>query len=438
MKLLIVLIAVFAAGCSAAQFAQPPAGEGDIEHAINSFEECVNAGNPVMESYPRQCSADGAMFVEEIGQQLAPAASANKASQESVKTGLLSPRGCEGEGSFKLGSAPIALENLEKIRPMGGLSAYHVTPTDHQYWDTVESDGRSEDTTNLGRFEIYAPADGFIVDIEKGEDYRVVIEHSCTFYTIFIHIDRLSEKILAEVDFDPATAEREHAWPRIKVGEGDVIGTVGVGKFDFSVVDGDVTLQGFASPESYEGEPWKIHTVDTFDYYDEPLRSRLLAKNVRAAAPLGGKIDYDIDSRLIGNWFKEGSGKYRGSDPERYWSTHLSIVYDSIDPSQIRIGIGDFRSQSTVFGVMENSPDPADVGPSSGIIHYTLTEFGYFVGGEEWNESHYAENIESLNDGEIRGVALFQLIDDRRLKAEFFPDVSQASAFTGNAAVYER
>jgi eight-cysteine-cluster-containing protein len=34
---------------------------------ISSFEECVAAGNAVMESYPRQCrTVDGALFVEEI------------------------------------------------------------------------------------------------------------------------------------------------------------------------------------------------------------------------------------------------------------------------------------------------------------------------------------------------------------------------------------
>ena len=34
---------------------------------ITNFEECVAAGNAVMESYPRQCrSADGRLFVEEI------------------------------------------------------------------------------------------------------------------------------------------------------------------------------------------------------------------------------------------------------------------------------------------------------------------------------------------------------------------------------------
>ena len=34
---------------------------------INSFEDCVADGNPVMESYPRQCrTEDGKHFVEEI------------------------------------------------------------------------------------------------------------------------------------------------------------------------------------------------------------------------------------------------------------------------------------------------------------------------------------------------------------------------------------
>lgn len=32
---------------------------------INNFYECVNAGNPVMESYPRQCNSNGKTFVED-------------------------------------------------------------------------------------------------------------------------------------------------------------------------------------------------------------------------------------------------------------------------------------------------------------------------------------------------------------------------------------
>jgi hypothetical protein len=34
---------------------------------IDTFEACANAGNPIMESYPRQCSANGQTFVEKTG-----------------------------------------------------------------------------------------------------------------------------------------------------------------------------------------------------------------------------------------------------------------------------------------------------------------------------------------------------------------------------------
>lgn len=45
---------------------------GDNEKkAIKSFEECAAAGNPVMESYPRQCRAQsGEAFTEDIGNEL--------------------------------------------------------------------------------------------------------------------------------------------------------------------------------------------------------------------------------------------------------------------------------------------------------------------------------------------------------------------------------
>ena len=38
--------------------------------AVTSFEECVAAGNPVMESYPRQCRAGEKSFTEFIGNEL--------------------------------------------------------------------------------------------------------------------------------------------------------------------------------------------------------------------------------------------------------------------------------------------------------------------------------------------------------------------------------
>ena len=39
---------------------------------ITNFEECIAAGNPAMESYPRQCRANGITFVEEIDEDTIP------------------------------------------------------------------------------------------------------------------------------------------------------------------------------------------------------------------------------------------------------------------------------------------------------------------------------------------------------------------------------
>lgn len=44
---------------------------GNPTPSATTFEECVAAGNPVMESYPRQCNTkDGKHFVEDIGNAL--------------------------------------------------------------------------------------------------------------------------------------------------------------------------------------------------------------------------------------------------------------------------------------------------------------------------------------------------------------------------------
>lgn len=44
--------------------------DGNDTKDIDSFEKCVEVGNPVMESYPRKCRANGITFTEEIGNEL--------------------------------------------------------------------------------------------------------------------------------------------------------------------------------------------------------------------------------------------------------------------------------------------------------------------------------------------------------------------------------
>jgi len=54
-----VLAIIFISGCSET-----------VE--ITNFEECIAAGNPAMESYPRQCRANDITFVEEIEDGIIP------------------------------------------------------------------------------------------------------------------------------------------------------------------------------------------------------------------------------------------------------------------------------------------------------------------------------------------------------------------------------
>jgi hypothetical protein len=49
----------------------PPADRSaELPVAVTSFSECVEAGNPVMESYPRQCRHGEQLFVEDIGNEI--------------------------------------------------------------------------------------------------------------------------------------------------------------------------------------------------------------------------------------------------------------------------------------------------------------------------------------------------------------------------------
>ena len=152
----------------------------------------------------------------------------------------------------------------------------------------------------------------------------------------------------------------------------------GPGGLDWSVHDADVTLSGFIAPEHYASEVWKIHTVDPFQFYEEPLRSELLSKAVRKVEPRAGKIDYDIEGTILGNWFLEGTIDYGGNtDDSEYWKGHLAIAYGWIDPSQVRISIGfdtGINHQLCkvcfgAYGVRGNQPDPATAKVADKVIN---------------------------------------------------------------------
>ena len=351
--------------------------------------------------------------------------------------------GCEGKGPVTFTYSPMKFEDIEMIMPLGLISPPgHITPTDHQYYypHTWKRELKEEDLVDA-----YSPADGVVTSLEimpdffntaKGTnlgDYRLIIHHTCTFYTIYIHLRQIPEKLQKIVE------KKADGRQPVKVKAGELIGRAT--SFDFSAHNEDVTLQGFIIPEHYNAEPWKIHTVDPFDYFVPEVKTELLKKNLRTAEPLGGKIDYDIDGRLIGNWFVENTYGYLGVKRPDYYVTHISFAPNALDPKHFIIGLGNYNGGGRDFGAKGNTPNPKDVDISTGIVIYELLDFEHFDdSGRPWDRISYVNGLTAKNGDVVQGFLLVQLIDKRKLKLEAFPGKTkeQVAGFTEKAVIYER
>jgi hypothetical protein len=346
------------------------------------------------------------------------------------------PDACAEPVQFEF--APVDLDAVEIMVPFGLMIDAHVTPVDHQYFQNFKDPDR--------RIEVYSPGAGTVVDIQhmgqiivegedpEADDYRLVIEHQCGISSIFIHIPELAPK-LATV----APPLGESARVSVPVDAGELIG-VFTRNVDYNLVDLGHTVEGLLVPERYSREPWKIHVPDTLQYFVDPVREAMIAKSPRVEEPFAGEFAYDIDGRLVGNWFQEGTNGYAGSDPQRYGAGHLSVAYDLFDPSQVVVSIGTFREASAQFGVRGNGPDPAAVTVASGMVLYELVDYDYYFGDERWDRVSLVKGIRAVNSEEVRGVVLFQLLDDRRLRVETFPGktATEVDGFTEAALIYER
>ena len=351
---------------------------------------------------------------------------------------------CTEDNTRAFTASIVPTNLLTKIEPLGKMADSHVTPTDHLYvhWARPVS-GTTE--------YVVAPADGQIVEISRFPsdnvvrydssiivpDYRMVLMHSCAFFTIFIHMAELAPAIAEQTGPIPLGGRWSfsHSGP-IEVKAGDPLSKISSTGLDWSVHDADVTLSGFVVPEHYVGEPWKIHTVDPFQFYEEPLRSELLSKVVRKVEPRAGKIDYDIEDTILGNWFLEGTIDYGGNtDDSEYWKGHLAIAYGWIDPSQVRISIGfdtgiDDQLCNNVcfsaFGVRGNQPDPVTVGKEAGLVKYELMS----------RQGPYSEQVGKT----ALGTFLVQHLGDRTIRVELITGKSpqEVTGFSIAARIYHR
>lgn len=351
-----------------------------------------------------------------------------------------------GNGPVRFAHSPMRLDDIERITPYGLMIGGHVCPIDHGYFYPQPL------KPGQPHFDVFAPADGHVVMVghrtqltgssehqREYDDYALHIEHSATVYTFYDLLTQLDPAILKELDETTRDrfARKQMGPPvqvRIPVKAGQVVGKVGGRSLDIAVINTQTRLKGFLTPKLYGHYAWRVHVVDPFDYFDEPLKSQLLKLNPRRAEPQFGKIDYDIDGRLVGNWFREGSGGYPGDrrDPRGYWMGHLAFAYHHVESTQVIVSIGDFDGRPRQFAVVGNGPDPAKVSAKDGVVKYELVYAPFNSNGTRIELPPQMRGPQ--------GVLLAQLVEDRKLKIEVFPGktAESVSGFTPAARVYER
>lgn len=357
----------------------------------------------------------------------------------------LSQGSCQDNGTVEFTHLPMDLEDIGVIQPYGIMVGDHVIPTSHGYvTPTIFHSERDQ-------YAVYAIADGYIVNIShRGEgvaddrnpdrivdEYQIYFEHSCTVYSYYDLLTALSPDLTEAVG---QLTGFESQLVRIPVKAGQLVGRIGGQTLDFAVWNFEKTPDYFVNPQSYEED--RPYLDDMFKYFVEPLKTQLLVKAARVVEPVSGKVNYDVAEKLVGGWFKEGSGGFQGQDSSQYWVGHLAIAYDYIDPTSIKFSIGNYDGSPAQFGINGNAPDPVTIGVDSGPIKYELM-MGNIVNSEtsEYCTFDYPlANPKFIIEGSVQGTVLLQMTAADRLMLELFPNktADQVTDFTVAAQMYTR
>ncbi len=320
------------------------------------------------------------------------------------------------EGEIFFTNLPV---QLDKISKFVGLGELNVFPKDHGGFVT-KVEGRSGPST----ISVFAVADGKIKGIRKetrpdgDQDFAILQRVSTTIEVQYAHVDELADDVLEAAGM-LQTGYGINNPVDIEVQAGQVIGLIGQWPaMDFQIIDQEVELN-LISKSRY---PMPMRqTGYYFDYYQGSLKNQLLAVTERTLEPRGGKIDYDVPGRIIGNWFLEAEvapGEFGD------WDAHLAIAYGHIYADRIAIADGYNRRFgppiNEIKWVKGNAPKPEDIGMADGLVKYDL--------------------IFRYSDDNVFGAFLIQMLEQNRIKVEVFEDETAETVmgFTENARIYVR
>jgi hypothetical protein len=368
----------------------------------------------------------------------------NPDSLDPIQKGLASTNGkCEGKGSTKMTYAPMAVNDIGTIAPMGGYGGSHVTPIDHQYYYGVDQ------TAAKDAYAVYATMDGDITSLGNvstptgGTNWNFTLAHSCTFMIYYNLMTSVAPEIINNV---PKNWREMGGAVKVHVKAGQLIGHVGGQSLDFQLADTTFTNPKLLYHTAYNNtEPFKINGVHPLDYFADSIKTQILPKYLRIAEPRDGNYAYDIDGEAVGTWFKVGTNGYAGGDTPTSMTNnttrgHLSLAYDSFDPRALVLSIGEYDGGSPAIFIVNDSTDWTKITPSSGVVKVQLAESSSKkADGSIWTGGPAPGGIKLVPTFN-KAAVLIQMTAKQEMKFEIFPGktTAQINGFDSNAVMYNR
>jgi hypothetical protein len=187
---------------------------------------------------------------------------------------------------------------------------------------------------------------------------------------------------------------------------------------DFGAFDMSVTHAGFLIPARYPTS--SLYYVSPWKYFPAAMQAQIYAQVFRAptAPDKDGKIDYSVAGELVGDWFQQGTPA-DSSYTSYGWVRTLTFVYDSYDPSLVRIGVGGTIGNPNIYGIDATAPRPETVTVASGLVAYRIYQYN--------------------NLGVQYGLLLVQMTDPATIQVELFAGSQAATGqFDSKAVIYTR
>jgi len=236
------------------------------------------------------------------------------------------------------------------VTPLGVLApgAGRVLPaTNH----LIEYNTAAQNNPDGPCVTVFAPADGAVTRIVRREgfdaavgpysDYSIEFVVTESYKILFEHVGALSERLAAAVKSESADVE-VGADVEVVLKSGEPIGFAAGLKdalpaLGFGGVDLDAPLP-HVNPLHYKhADPRRHYASSPIAFFKSGLRSDLVGLIDGDGSPAWGTVCHDRYDTLAGNWFAEeltGNARHR---PENT----LAFVRDPLDPTQIRISMGD-------------------------------------------------------------------------------------------------